>query len=182
MKPIKRVTPDEAAAIWCSISNPSARRVARALARAGRRVHYTTIARWRAQNWRPVVHGRHPVEAAREALGVAASALAGDLPIAAEAFARQAQTGERDLSDRELLQRSLRDLLTVQILLGQAVSRNAVVLVGEKTAETAVLMRALATATQAASRALVELSAGADPSSQTPQRRRPADRGRTGWL
>jgi hypothetical protein len=50
---LRRVTPDEAAAVWNGIPNPSARRVAKMLAQAGRRVHPSTIARWRAEGWRP---------------------------------------------------------------------------------------------------------------------------------
>jgi hypothetical protein len=72
MNRIRRVTPDEAAAVWDSIPNPSARRVAKTLAQAGRRVHHTTIARWHARGWRPVAQRPHPIEAAREALDVAA--------------------------------------------------------------------------------------------------------------
>jgi hypothetical protein len=49
MRSPKPVTPDEAMAVWSSIPNPSARRVAKALNQAGRRVHHSTIARWNAQ-------------------------------------------------------------------------------------------------------------------------------------
>ena len=78
MRAIKPVTPDEAATVWRSIPNPSARRVARALTQAGRRVHFSTVARWRSQGWRPVASGPHPIDAARVALGVAARLLTGD--------------------------------------------------------------------------------------------------------
>jgi hypothetical protein len=43
------VTPHEAETVWKSIQDPSARRVARALTAAGRRVHHSTISRWRAE-------------------------------------------------------------------------------------------------------------------------------------
>jgi hypothetical protein len=51
MRAIKPVTPDEAATVWRSIPNPSARRVAKALTQAGRRVHFSTVARWRGGEW-----------------------------------------------------------------------------------------------------------------------------------
>jgi hypothetical protein len=122
MKRIKQVTPAEAAAVWNSIPNPSARRVAITLAQAGRWVHPSTIARWRAHGWQGVVHGRHPIEVAREALVATASALTGDLPIGVEAFARQTESREQlgDLSDREILRRASRDLLVLSAVLLRA--------------------------------------------------------------
>src|SRR5450631_3563368 len=54
MSSLKPVSPCEAKAVWATIKNPSARRVAKALSQAGRRVHHSTIARWRAQSWRAV--------------------------------------------------------------------------------------------------------------------------------
>jgi hypothetical protein len=44
MRATKPVSPDEAAIVWRSIPNPSARRVAKAMTQAGRRVHFATIA------------------------------------------------------------------------------------------------------------------------------------------
>ena len=56
MSLLKPVTPEEAKRVWVSIPNPSARRVAKALTQSGRRVHHSTVARWRAQDWRPVAN------------------------------------------------------------------------------------------------------------------------------
>jgi hypothetical protein len=78
MRSLTPVTPEEAGAVWSSIRNPSARRVARALSQAGRRVHHSTIARWCVRGWGPVASGEHPIEAAREALDIAARLLTGD--------------------------------------------------------------------------------------------------------
>jgi hypothetical protein len=154
MKRIKQVTPAEAAAVWNSIPNPSARRVARTLAQQGRPVHHTTVARWRARGWRLVVHGRHPIDAAQEALVAAARALTGNQAIGAEAFARQAERGEQlgDLSDREILRRAARDLLVLSVVL-----LRAEFLVQENMVKTAVLLKTVVTATQAASRALCQV-------------------------
>jgi hypothetical protein len=158
MNRIRRVTPDEAAAVWDSIPNPSARRVAKTLAQAGRRVHHTTVARWRARGWRLVVRGRHPIDAAQEGLVAAARALTGDL--AAEVFAGQAKKREQcgDLSDREILRRAARDLLVLSVVL-----LRPEFLVQEKMVKTARLFSALAKATDVASRTLRQL----DPKSRT---------------
>ena len=94
MSAIKPVTPDEAAAVWRSIPNPSARRVAKALTQAGRRVHFSTVARWRSEGWRPVSSGSHPIEAARQSLDVAARLLTGDPATGADEFVRQAKADE----------------------------------------------------------------------------------------
>jgi len=56
MRLLMPVTPEEAKRVWVSIPNPSARRVAKALTQSGRRVHHSTIARWRAEDWRPVAN------------------------------------------------------------------------------------------------------------------------------
>src|SRR5260370_10785229 len=78
MSVLKPVTPEDAKRVWVSIPNPSARRVAKALTQSGRRVHHSTIARWRAQDWRPVANSLHPLDAARQALEMAAGVLTRD--------------------------------------------------------------------------------------------------------
>jgi hypothetical protein len=75
---VEPVSPDEAKAVWATLKNPSARRAAKALSQAGRRVHHSTVARWRAEGWRPVANGTHPVEAVCRAVDVAARVLTGD--------------------------------------------------------------------------------------------------------
>jgi hypothetical protein len=159
MNRIKRVTPAEAAAVWNSIPSPSARRVARTLAQTGRQVHPSTVARWRAQGWRPALRGPHPIEAARKLFDIAARLFTGDPVFEAEVFARQPETGAqlRALNDRGLLGRSARDALLLQILLAQVVCDRGAFLVRARPAETAKLLRALDTATRAASRALCQV-------------------------
>jgi hypothetical protein len=66
MSLLKPVKPKEAKRIWGGIPNPSARRVAKALTQSGRRVRHSTIARWCAQDWRPVAHSLPPLEATRQ--------------------------------------------------------------------------------------------------------------------
>jgi hypothetical protein len=151
---LRRVSPAEAAAVWTSIPSPSARRVAKMLAQSGRPVHHSTISRWRAQDWRPVVHDRHPIDAAREALDAAATGFTGDFANTTDAFAKQAERGEDlgGLGDRELLRRAARDLLVSSVVL-----LRGELLVQEKMVKTAVFLKTVATATRAASRALCQL-------------------------
>jgi hypothetical protein len=47
--PSAPITPQEAERVWKSQARPSARSVATAMTRAGRPVHFTTIARWRRE-------------------------------------------------------------------------------------------------------------------------------------
>jgi hypothetical protein len=155
MSAMKPVTPDEAAKVWRSIENPSARRVARALTQAGRRVHFATVARWRAQGFRPVASGPHPIEEAHAGLEVAARLLTGDPALGAEVFLRQSKASELEsLTDGELLRRSTRELLILEITVCKELTCRCAALVYEKTAETGVLLRALASASRAASLAL----------------------------
>jgi hypothetical protein len=132
--------------------------VAKALTQAGRRVHFATVARWRAQSWRPVAAGPHPIEEAHAGLEVAARLLTGDPALGAEIFVRQSKAGDQlgGLSDVELLRRSARELLILQIVLCKVLDSRSVFLVQEKPAETGVLLRALANATRAGSLAICE--------------------------
>jgi len=158
MASLKAVTPAEALAVWKSLKNPTARMVAKVLTQAGRRVHHATISRWRAQGWRPVAHGPHPIEGARNALDVAARLLTGDPAIGAEVFAARSKTDEQlgASSDSELVRRSSRDLLKLQILLCQATCESGVLLLHERVSETALLLKALSNANRVASLALCQ--------------------------
>src|SRR5258708_13409558 len=96
MSLLRPVTPEEAKRIWVSIPNPSARRVAKALTQSGRRVHHSTISRWRAQDWRPVADSLHPLEAARQRLDMAAGVLTGD-PVAGLEVLRNQHAHQQEL-------------------------------------------------------------------------------------
>jgi hypothetical protein len=156
MSSIKPVTTDEAAAVWRNIPNPSARRVAKAMTQAGRRVHFATIARWCSQGWRPVASGPHPIETAKGALEAAARLLTGDPTVGAGELVGQSKVAEQlgRLSDGELLRRSIRELLILQIVLCKVVCSRGVFLVQEKTGETGILLKALAHASRAAAYAV----------------------------
>ena len=126
--------------------------MAKALTQAGRRVHFSTVARWRSEGWRPVSSGSHPVEAARQSLEVAARLLTGDRATGADGFVRvNADEPLGRLSDDELVRRSARDLLILQIVLCKVLASRGAFRIPEKPAETGVLLRALANAHRAAS-------------------------------
>jgi hypothetical protein len=158
MKPPRPITPDEAKAVWTAVKNPSARRVARAMTQTGRKIHHSTIARWRAQDWRAVAQGVHPLEAARQAVDVAATVLTGDAAAGAEVLERQAQGREQleGLTDRELLRRAARELCITIIRGSQELQRHLSKLVAEQPMETGVLLQALTQAVSAAGPAFLQ--------------------------
>jgi hypothetical protein len=157
MKAIRSITPREAKAVWDSLKSPSARSVARAMTQAGRRVHHSTIARWNAQDWRPVAHGPHPLEAARQALDIAVGVLTGDPVGGMEILERRPEREQLDgLSDSEILRRSARQLCIATILACHEFQECASTLVAENPAEAGLLLKALCRAVQAATAAYGE--------------------------
>jgi len=152
MSLLKPVTPEEAKRVWVSIPNPSARRVAKALTQSGRRVHHSTVARWRAQDWRPVAHSLHPLDAARQALDMAAGVLTGDpvagLKVLSDEDGRQ--QGLEGSSDRELLREASREMLIASRLVFEVLQSQLPSLVLTKTMETATLLNALTAGLRAA--------------------------------
>jgi hypothetical protein len=63
--PLAPVSPQEAQLVWQCQRRPSARSVARALTQAGRRIHFTTVARWRKEGLLTIAPSRHPPAAAQ---------------------------------------------------------------------------------------------------------------------
>jgi hypothetical protein len=152
MKAIRSITPREAKAVWDSLRSPSTRGVARAMTQAGRRIHHSTIARWWARDWRPVASGEHPIEAAREALDIAARLLTGDPGGGVELLERYANGSGRfeGLTEQELVRRATRELLIALIVVAEVFRLHAHMLVPKKTGETATLLKALGKAMSAA--------------------------------
>src|SRR5215831_10979554 len=122
---LKPVTPDEARKVWVSIRRPSARRVARALTQAGRPVHFATVARWKAQNWRPVAEGLHPLEAAQDEVDVCVPVLTGDPTTNTGTVVEASQAKERmePLSDKQVLSKAVRGSAIGLIALFEETSR-----------------------------------------------------------
>jgi hypothetical protein len=152
MSLLKPVTPEEAKSVWVSIPNPSARRVAKALTQSGRRVHHSTVARWRAQDWRPVANNLHPLDTARQRLDMAAGVLTGDpvagLKVLSNEDGRQEEL--ESLSDRELLRNGSRDTLIAISLVCHVLRSQLPSLVQGKATETATLLNALTAGLRAA--------------------------------
>jgi hypothetical protein len=146
------VTPEEAKRVWVSIPNPSARRVAKALTQSGRRVHHSTVARWRAQDWRPVAQSLHPLDTARQAMDVASGVLTGNAVAGVEAFVRQEGNQQQleGMSDRELLTKASREMLVTICLVCAVLRSELPSLVETKATETATLMNAIVAAFRAA--------------------------------
>jgi hypothetical protein len=128
-----------------TIPNPSARRVAKALTQSGRRVHHSTIARWRAQDWRPVANSLYPLDAARQAIDVAAGVLTGDPVAGAEILSGEdgRQQELQGLSDRELLRKASREMLIAIRVVSHVLPSQLPHLMATKTMETATLLNAL---------------------------------------
>lgn len=153
MNILSPVTPNEASIVWNSIARPSARRVARSLSQAGRRVHHSTVARWRAEGWRPVESGLHPLDAARQALDVAAPVLTGDPAGGAQVLLQDDELREEleSLAEPELLSRTVRAMCITNILVCGELQRDVENLVRTRLKELAVLMKAQAAALAATS-------------------------------
>jgi hypothetical protein len=99
------------------------------------------------------------VEAARQAIDVAARVLTGDPTAGPEVLERQAEEREKlaSLSDRGLLRTAARELCITNILVSQELRCHLPMLVARKTIETGVLLRALSGAVSAAAAAFGEV-------------------------
>ena len=74
---LPRATTALAKTVWERQREPSARKVARALAAAGYPVHFTTVALWKRTGWR-APESRHPLDAARAGLDSIAPVVTGN--------------------------------------------------------------------------------------------------------
>jgi hypothetical protein len=128
-----------------------------ALSQTGRKIHHSTIARWYAQGWRPLAHRTHPLEAARQALDLAAGVLTGDPGVGTKILERRPEREQLDgLSDSEVLRRSARELCISTILACCAFQECTSALVAENPAEVGLLLKSLCRAVPAAAEAYSE--------------------------
>jgi hypothetical protein len=120
--------------------------VAQALRHAGRPVHFTTVARWKRQGWRPVATDQHPIEAATTSLDTAVPLLTGDPVTTVQDFvdASESTRGLEEMTDEQLQARTVRETNIALILISEAICHRCEDLVGSKTGEFAVLLKALA--------------------------------------
>ena len=119
-----RATPVLAQRVWARHQRPSARSVARALQAAGfGRVHWTTIARWRAQNWK-AKDSAHPLESARAGLEALAPLMTGDPATGLDDLVGDPDRDNlHQLSDAELLRKTAREVAIATILLTEEIRR-----------------------------------------------------------
>jgi hypothetical protein len=108
--------------VWARHQRPSARNVARALQQAGYPVHFVTVARWRAQNWRAKASD-HPLEVARSQLEAVAPLVTGDPETTLEdLIGEPARRRDRDeLTDAEVLRRAAREAAIATALVANAI-------------------------------------------------------------
>ena len=99
-----------------------------------------------------MAHGPHPLEAARQAIDVAAGVLTGDPVAGVEAFVGQdgRQQELQGSSDRELLRKASRETLIVINLVFDVLPSQLPHLMATKTMETATLLNALTAGLRAA--------------------------------
>jgi hypothetical protein len=123
---LPKATPAMARRVWEAQRRPSARTVARALTLAGRPVHFVTVARWKAQDWRPV-RSDHPLEVARSQLDAVAPLVSGDPKTTLDDLIDD-PTRRRDLdelTDAEVLRRAGREVAIAIALVTTAIQNRA---------------------------------------------------------
>jgi hypothetical protein len=120
-----KATPELARRVWEAQRHASARSVAQALTLAGRPVHFVTIARWRAQNWRSVTSD-HPLEVARRRLDAVAPLATGDPETTIQDLMDDPAHNHFDeLTDAEVLRRAAREAAIAIALVFDAIKRRA---------------------------------------------------------
>jgi hypothetical protein len=109
--------------------------VAKALTQAGRPVHFTTVVRWKRQEWRAVATAQHPIEAATRALDVAVPLLTGDPTSTVKSFVddKDSASSLEDMADEQLQARTVRETNIALILISEAICHRCEDLVGSKT-------------------------------------------------
>src|SRR5262249_807208 len=157
LHPLPKATPDLAKAVWARQQSPSARSVARALTQSGRPVHFTTVNRWRAHDWRDA-KGQHLLEQARAALESALPLVSGDPTSTIDDLVRSSSEREQleGLSDAELLRKAARKLAMAVYLVAHMMLRREAEMLITRTGAVAVLMRALADAIRFATAAFAQ--------------------------
>jgi hypothetical protein len=122
---LPKATPELARRVWEAQRRPSARTVARALTLGGCAAHYTTIARWKAQDWRPV-QSDHPLEVARRQLEAIAPLLSGDPETSIrDLIDDPAHDHFDELTDAEVLRRAAREAAIATAIIFNAVKSRA---------------------------------------------------------
>jgi len=153
---LPKATPALAKSVWQNQKRPSARSVARAMTAAGYPVHFTTVARWKAQGWPTHTNDVHPLDQARAALDSIAPLLTGDPMTKAEDVTNEAKDNFEGLSDAELLRQTARELSIAFICVAKAIELSVPSLVASRPSEAAVLIDALVACGKAANAATLQ--------------------------
>jgi hypothetical protein len=121
-RPLPKATPELAQRVWAGQQRPSARRVAQALRQAGYPVHFVTIARWHARNWK-AEESQHPLEIARGRLEAVATMVTGDPETNLQDLIDDpAHKGDfNELTDGEVLRRAAREAAIATALVWKAI-------------------------------------------------------------
>ena len=151
-----KATPALAKSVWQNQKRPSARNVARAMTAAGYPVHFTTVARWKAQGWPTHINDVHPLDQARAALDSIAPLLTGDPMTKAEDLISEAKDNLDELSDTERLRRAARELSITFILVATVIELSVPSLVASRPSEVAALIDALVACGRAANAATLQ--------------------------
>jgi hypothetical protein len=121
-RPLPRATPELAQRVWARQQRPSVRRVAQALRQAGYPVHFVTVARWHARNWK-AEESEHPLEIARGRLEAVATMVTGNPePSLADLIHDPARGRDfAGLTDAEVLRRAAREAAIATALIWKAI-------------------------------------------------------------
>jgi hypothetical protein len=124
-KTLPKATPAMAQRVWAGQQRPSARNVARALALGGRPAHYTTVARWKAQGWKPV-KSDHPLAVVRSQLEAVAPLVSGDAETSLGDLIDDPVHNDFDeLNDAEVLRREAREVAIATALVAKVIQKRA---------------------------------------------------------
>jgi hypothetical protein len=147
---LPKATPALAKSVWQSQKRPSARSVARAMTAAGYPIDFTTVARWKREDWQTNSNEDHPLDAAHAKLEAIAPLATGE-PTLAEA---SNENGAEQVSDATLLRQEAARLSAVSAQVWNAAEPKLEKLVRRRTGELALLVQALTECGQAAADAL----------------------------
>src|ERR1700730_15459415 len=120
--------------VWERQREPSARKVARALAAAGYPVHFTTVALWKRTGWR-APESRHPLDAARAGLDSIAPVVTGIPTTSIKNLIKEYPNRENleKLADAELLRMAAREVARAVVIIARTIQARGVSLVRTNT-------------------------------------------------
>jgi len=125
---------------------------------AGYPVHFTTVARWKAQEWPTQTTDVHPLDQARAALDSVAPLLTGDPMTKADDLICDGSAKENleRLSDAEHLRRAARELSILLIRMHEQLAPRLGSLMSERLGELALFIRAFVACGEAANAAALQ--------------------------